>query len=262
MDLGLKGKAVLVAGGSAGIGAAAARAFAAEGARVAITSRTAAAAAEGAETLRALGAEVLTVTADFTRAGDAEAAVQAAVDGFGRLDVLVVSVGAAQGGLFWTLDDSVWEAAIALKLMGTVRLLRAAAPLMRDQGSGSIVVVVGNNGRQPGARLAPGSAVNAACLAVVKALADELAPHGVRVNAVNPGPTRTRRWDTMMTNLAAGSGRSVEAEEAAALAPIPLGRINEADEIGRLVAFVASEMSATMTGTSITADGGLTRALP
>jgi len=251
MDLGLKGKAVLVAGGSAGIGAAAARAFAAEGARVAITSRTAAAAAEGAETLRALGAEVLTVTADFTRAGDAEAAVQAAVDGFGRLDVLVVSVGAAQGGLFWTLDDSVWEAAIALKLMGTVRLLRAAAPLMRDQGSGSIVVVVGNNGRQPGA-----------CLAVVKALADELAPHGVRVNAVNPGPTRTRRWDTMMTNLAAGSGRSVEAEEAAALAPIPLGRINEADEIGRLVAFVASEMSATMTGTSITADGGLTRALP
>jgi NAD(P)-dependent dehydrogenase (short-subunit alcohol dehydrogenase family) len=262
MDLGLTGKAVLIAGGSAGIGAAAARAFAAEGARVAITGRDTAALAKGAEALRALGAEALTVTADFTRAGDAEAAVQAAVDGFGRLDVLVVSVGAAQGGLFWTLDDAVWEAAFALKLMGTVRLLRAAAPLMRDQGAGSIVVVVGNNGRQPGARLAPGSAVNAACLAVVKALADELAPHGVRVNAVNPGPTRTRRWDTLMTNLAAGSGRSVEDEEAKALAPIPLGRINDADEIGRIVAFVASEAGGAMTGTGVTVDGGLTRALP
>lgn len=254
MDLGLTGKVVLVAGGSAGIGAAAARAFAAEGAEVAITSRGVSAPVEGAK--------VLTITADFTRPGDAEAAVQATVDRFGRLDVLVVSIGAAQGGLFWTLDDAVWEQAIALKLMGTVRLLRAAAPLMRAQGSGSIVVVVGNNGRQPGARMAPGSAVNAACLAVVKALADELAPHGVRVNAVNPGPTRTRRWDVLMTNLAAQSGRSVEAEEAAALAPIPLGRINDADEIGRLVAIVASDVSATMTGTSITADGGVTRALP
>ena len=254
MDLGLTGKVVLVAGGSAGIGAAAARAFAAEGAEVAITSRGVSAPAEGAK--------VLTLTADFTRPGDAEAAVQATVDRFGRLDVLVVSVGAAQGGLFWTLDDAVWEQAIALKLMGTVRLLRAAAPLMRAQGSGSIVVVVGNNGRQPAERLAPCSAVNAACLALVKALADELAPHGVRVNAVNPGPTRTRRWDVLMTNLAAQSGRSVEAEEAAALAPIPLGRINDADEIGRLVAIVASDVSATMTGTSITADGGVTRALP
>ena len=257
MDLGLKGKVALVAGASAGIGAASARALAAEGARLALAARPSAA-------LDALSRDLsaLAVPADLTAPDSANAAVDAVVDLHGRLDILVISIGAARGGVFWELPDSAWEDAFALKFMGMVRLLRAAAPVMQAQGSGSIVVVVGNNGRQPQDRLGPGSAVNAACLAAVKALADALAPHGVRVNAVNPGPTRTGRWDRLMSNLSAGSGRSAQEEEADQLRQIPLGRINEADEMGRLVALIASDASATMTGAAITSDGGATRALP
>ena len=150
---------------------------------------------------------------------------------------------------------------LALKFMGTVRLLRAAAPVMKAQGAGAMVVVVGNNGRQPQARLIPGSSVNAALLAVVKGLADELAADGVRVNAINPGPTRTDRWDTLMRNLSQRSNRSQADEEAQQLAMIPMGRINEADEMGRMIAVMASGLAPTMTGVSVTADGGATKAL-
>jgi 3-oxoacyl-[acyl-carrier protein] reductase len=259
MDLALGGKVALVAGGSRGIGAAAARLLAQEGAVVAVAAR-------GGDGLDAMVAELgaaraLAITADFSRSADADAAVEAVVRGFGRLDVLVVSIGAAQGGLFWELDDPVWTTAFDLKFMGMVRLLRAAAPVMKAQGCGSIVVVVGNNGRQPGARMLPGSAANAACLAVVKGLGDELAPYGVRVNAVNPGPTRTDRWDVLMRNLAAGSGRSVAEEEAEQFARIPIGRIGDPAEVAVLIALLASERSATVAGASITADGGATKAL-
>lgn len=253
MDLGLKGKATLIAGASKGIGAATARLMAREGARLVLAARDATALAVE------LGATA--VAADFTEAGSGDAAVQAALAAFGRLDVLVVSIGAAQGGLFWELDDAVWDAAFSLKFMGMVRLLRAAAPVMQAQGSGSIIVVVGNNGRQPHPRMLPGSSANAACLAVVKGLSEELAPHGVRVNAVNPGPTRTGRWDTLMTNLAAGSGRSAQAEEADQLARIPMGRANEPEEIARLVAMFASDLAPALTGASLTCDGGVTKAL-
>jgi 3-oxoacyl-[acyl-carrier protein] reductase len=261
MDLNLDGKIALVAGASAGIGAAAARALAGEGVKLALAARSADKLRSFVEELKTGGAEALAVPADLSESGAGEAAIQATLDRYGRLDILVISIGAAQGGVFWDLDDSVWENAFTLKFMGMIRLLRIAAPIMKAQRSGAIVVVVGNNGKQVQARLAPGAAVNAACLAAIKALADELAPHGVRVNAVNPGPTRTGRWDSLMTNLSGRTGRSAQEEEAGQLAMIPLGRINEADEVGRLIAVLASDVSGTMTGASVTLDGGATKAM-
>ena len=258
MDLGLKGKAVLIAGASKGIGAATARLMAQEGARLALAARDPDALAALAGSL---AGEAKAIAADFTEASSGEAAVRRAIQALGRLDVLVISIGAAQGGLFWELDEAVWETAFALKFMGMVRLLRAAAPVMKAQGSGSIIVVVGNNGRQPHPRMLPGSSANAACLAVLKGLSEELAPHGVRVNAVSPGPTRTGRWDTLMTNLSAGSGRSVEDEEADQLARIPTGRANAPEEIARLIAMFASELAPGLTGANLTCDGGATKAL-
>ena len=259
MDLELGGKVALVAGGSRGIGAATARRLFEEGAFVAVAARDGAALDVMSRTL---GPDRgLTIAADFSRGADADASVKATVERFGRIDILVVSIGAAQGGLFWTLDDPTWAAAFDLKFMGMVRLLRAAAPIMREQRFGAIVAVVGNNGRQPHPRMLPGSAANAACLAVVKGLGDELAPYGVRVNAVNPGPTRTDRWGVLMRNLAAANGRSVAEEEAEYLARIPIGRISEPEEVADLIALMASDRFATMTGASITADGGATKAL-
>lgn len=258
MDLALAGRTGLIVGASRGIGAATARVLAGEGMRLVLSSRD----ADG--TLANLAAELsaTTIAADMTVAAMAEDLVTRTVARLGRLDTLVISIGAAGGGLFWDLHDDVWNEALALKFMGMVRLLRAVAPRMKAQGSGSIVVVVGNNGRQPAARMLPGSAANAACLAVIKGLGDELAPDGVRVNAVNPGPTRTSRWDGLMADLAQQSNRPIGVFEAAYLGAIPSGRINTPEQVARLIAVLASDVAYGMNGTAITIDGGATRGLP
>lgn len=260
MDLGLAGKVALVFGGSKGIGLATARVLASEGARLALTARQHASFAALPPELGAAG--TLLLEADLTVSADAGRAVRETRERFGRIDILVVSAGAAQGGLFWELPDETWSAALDLKFMGMVRALRAVAPVMRSQGAGRIVVVVGNAGRQPNKRMLPGAAANAACLAVVRGLAEELAPSGVQVNAVNPGPTRTGRWTTQMEKLGADAGTSAESVEEAFRAEIPLGRLSEPMEIGRLIAVLCSDISGTTTGTSLTIDGGMTKGLP
>jgi 3-oxoacyl-[acyl-carrier protein] reductase len=259
MDLGLDGKVALIFGGSKGIGLATAGILAAEGARLALTAR----ALDAFDRLppELSDGSVLRLAADLTTEGAAAEAVQATLERFGRIDILVVSAGAAQGGVFWELSDEVWDAALGLKFMGTVRALRAVAPVMRAQGSGRIVVVVGNAGKQPSKRMLPGAAANAACLAVVRGLAEELAPCGVQVNAVNPGPTRTGRWTAQMEGLAAASGQSAAEVEEQFRKTIPLGRLSEPAEVARLIAVLASDVSGTTTGTSLTIDGGMTMAI-
>lgn len=258
MDLNLSGKVALIFGASRGIGQATADLLHAEGAKLALVARStmsfAPADIPG-------GAATLLLAADLTQVGAAEAAVKAAIERFGRLDILVVSAGAAQGGVFWELDDTAWEAAMALKFHGMIRALRAAAPVMQQQRAGRIVAVVGNGGKQPNKRMLPGAAANAACLAVVRGLAEELAPSGVQVNAVNPGPTRTDRWNTLIGGLAASSDRPPADIEAEQFAGIPLGRINTAQDVAKIIAFLASDASGTITGTSVTADGGMTAAI-
>lgn len=252
MDLGLGGKKGIVFGASKGIGAAAARALAGEGVRLALVSRS----GGTADIPGATG-----IAADLTRTADTERAVEAALAALGRIDLAVISVGAAQGGSFVDLADGVWEDALALKFMGMVRVLRALIPPMRTGGGGRIVVVVGNNGRQPSKALLPGSAANAACLAVIRGLADDVAADGIRINALNPGPTRTDRWSTMIGRLATSSGRAADEIEAEMLAIQPLGRIAEADEMGRLATMLLSDAADMLVGTSLTADGGATKVI-
>jgi len=254
MDLQLKDKIALVVGASRGIGAATARVLADEGASVALVARTA-----PSDLAAELGGQAF--AADITRAADVDRCVGEVHAAFGRIDVVVISAGAAQGGLFWELDDAVWEDAMALKFFGMVRVLRTVAPILRDQGAGSVVAVVGNLARQPGKRLMPGSAANAACLAMLRGAAEELAPHGVRVNAISPGPTRTDRWATLVGNLARSSGRSADEIEAEQFAQIPFGRISEPEEIARTIAMLASDVVGPMIGASVTIDGGMTKGI-
>lgn len=262
MDLGLKGKVAIISGGNKGLGAASADALAAEGANLFLTARNAGQLSDAAARIRENhGVEVDTLAGDLTDPDTADRVAEAALKRFGRIDILVNSAGSSQGGVFWEIPDSAWEDSLALKFMGTVRMIRAVIPAMREQQRGRIINIVGNLAKQPNPRLLPGSVANAGLLAITAGLAQEVAKDGVVVLAVNPGPTRTERWNTLMENLAAQQNTSVEAVESGFMEEIPMNRLGEPEEIGRIVAFMASEAAANMTGTSLTADGGWIKGL-
>ncbi len=262
MDLLLKDKVALITGASKGLGAATAAALAAEGAHLILTARDESALQAQADGLSTEhGIKAIPIAADLTETGIGDALVKQGIDAFGRIDILVNSAGASQGGVFWEIPEEVWQDSMELKVMGTIRMMRAVIPHMIENKSGRIVNIVGNTGLQPAPRLLPGSSANAALLAVTKGLAEDMAPHNVIVNALNPGPTRTERWTTLMGKLSEGSGRSVADIEQDYKDQIPMDRLAEPDEIGRLAAFLASERAANMTGACLTADGGWTKGI-
>ena len=257
MNLGLEGRTALVFGGSRGIGAASAEALHGEGVRLAVTGRN----VEATQDVVSRLPGTIGLAADLTAPGAAEAAVAEALAVMGRIDLAVISAGAAQGGDFLSLDDKVWSDALELKFLGMVRAIRALVPPMAEAGFGRIVAIVGNNGHQPSGTLLPGSAANAACLAVIRGLADVVAPQGIRINSLNPGPTRTDRWSGMLGRLSAASGETEADIEARMLASQPLGRIAEAGEIGQLAAMMLSDAADMLVGTSLTPDGGATKGI-
>ena len=262
MDLQLTGKVVLITGATGGLGAACARELAREGARLFLCARTESDLKELAGELRKLGCDSVSWrAADLTSPEAAGAVAVSAETALGRVDVLVNCAGASAGGVFWEIPDSVWEDSHALKFMATVRMIRAVLPGMIERRYGRIVTLVGNSGREPDPRMLPGAAANAGLLAVTTGLAREVAEHGVVINAVNPGPTRTGRWEGMMESFAARSGKTPEEEERSFLNAIPQKRLGTTGEIARLVAFLASDAAPHVTGRSITADGGASRAI-
>jgi NAD(P)-dependent dehydrogenase (short-subunit alcohol dehydrogenase family) len=260
MDLALRGRIVLIAGATGVLGAACARLFAAEGARLALLARSREALDSLARECRAQAMQVEVFESDLGDERSVGGSVAAALARFGRLDVVVAAAGAAQGGLFWEIDDAAWRESLEIKLFGTLRLLRAVAPHLIERGSGRIVLLVGNSARQPEPRMLPGAAANAALLAIVRGLAMELGPHGVAINAVNPGPTRSSRWDSMMESAARRSGTTPEQCERPFIEGAALRRLATPEEIAHHVVFLASERAAHLTGTSLTVDGGSSRA--
>ena len=262
MKLGLEGKVALITGATGGLGAACARALADEGAVLFLTARSEGTLAELAAHLSEKGETAANwLAADLTRPESAMAVAEAAHKAFTRVDILVNSAGASAGGLFWEVPDSAWQDSLALKFMATVRMIRAVLPGMMERRYGRIVTLVGNSGREPDPRLLPSAAANAALLAVTAGLAREVAESGVVINAVNPGPTRTGRWEGMMEAFAARSGRTPQEEEQRFVDAIPQRRLGDADEVARLVAFLAGDAAPHVTGRSITADGGASRAI-
>ncbi|MDG2244544.1 MAG: SDR family oxidoreductase [Rhodospirillaceae bacterium] len=262
MDLLLKDKVAIITGASRGLGAASAAALAAEGTNLILSARDEGAlTAQSKQLIAEHGVRVVTVPADLTQGAISDKVVKASIDAFDRIDILVNSAGASQGGLFWEVPDQVWQDSIELKVMGTIRMMRAVIPHMIDNKGGRIVNIVGNTGAQPSPRLLPGSAANAALLAVTRGLGEELAPHNIIVNALNPGPTRTERWTNLMAKLAESSGITVPEVESHYTDQIPMDRLAEPEEIGLLAAFLASERAANMTGACLTADGGWTKGI-
>ena len=261
MDLGLDGKVVLVTGGSKGIGKAVARGLLEERAKVAICARTPSELDQAAAELAKAGGDVFAVAGNLTREVDVEKIVSATVSRFGRIDVLVNNAGAAPGGLLLDLTDDDWHQALELKFLGYVRCMKAVIPHMLRQGGGRIVNIVGNDGVKPiGVELTP-SAANAADLAVTVALAEQYGRHNICINAINPGPVATERWDGLIGGIARIRNIPVAEAQKRAETSIPLGRICTPEEVANVAVFVASERASFMNGALITLDGGQRKAL-
>jgi len=257
MDLQLGGKVALVTGGSEGIGRGIARALAREGCDVAICARRPGPLETAAAEIRAeCGRKVLAIAADLTRAEDAERFVATAALDLGRVDILVNNAGSAPGGILEALDEAAWMQGLGLKFMGYVRCLRAALPIMRQQGGGRVVNLIGNDGvKESYWEIVPG-ACNAAGQNLTKALAAQYGRHNISFVAVNPGPVRTERWSGLVRAMARDMKLSVEEADRLAPRSIPLGRIAEVDEVANLVTYLASPLAHFVNGSMIEIDGG------
>ncbi|WP_031470915.1 SDR family NAD(P)-dependent oxidoreductase, partial [Sciscionella sediminilitoris] len=202
MDLGLSGKVALITGASKGIGLETARLLAAEGCDLALTARTAADLERAASDVAAAsGRRVLPLTGDMSVTEDVESCVRAAIAEFGHIDILVTCAGSSPGGLLEDLGDEDWLASLSLKFLGYVRSVRAVVGHMRERGEGSIVLVVGNDGLKQSYWELTAGAANAADINFASSIAEQYAPHGIRVNTVNPGPVATDRWEGLEAAL-------------------------------------------------------------
>jgi len=262
MDLGLRNMVVLITGGSKGIGRACAFEFAKEGAVLALCARQEDGLKKTAEEIRAAtGRPVFTVAGDMMKWEDAKRCVDAAAAHYGGLDVLVNCAGASPGGLLLNLTEEEWQLSLQLKFMGYVRGAKAAIPHLLKRGAGRIVNVVGNDGIKPAYWELTASAANAADLAVTAALAEQYGSQGILVNAVNPGPVATERWNGLVRAYARDKGMSFDDASRQAVKSLPLGRICTPEEVASVVVFVASPRASYMNGAWITLDGGQRKAI-
>lgn len=254
MDLQLEDKVFLITGGSSGLGKALAGQLVQEGAHVALMARDAERLAAAADELRKAGGEALDVAGDVRRPDDLAGFVQAATDRWGRIDGLANNAGELAAGPFADQDDAVWEEDLALKLMGAVRLTRLALPALRES-RGVVLNTLAISGKAPDALSTPTSVSRAAGLALTKALSRELAPEGIRVNAVLIGVIESGQLERYAAD--AGITPREYYERMVSSSRIPLGRVGHPEEFASLASFLLSARASYVTGTAINLDGGL-----
>jgi 3-oxoacyl-[acyl-carrier protein] reductase len=260
MELGLQGKVVLVAAASKGLGYGVARALAADGARVSICSRDAAAVEKAVKKLiDETGAEVIGTACDVTKADGVQVWIDKTVGQWGRVDALLVNAGGPPTASFKELSDEQWQAAFELTLMSSVRMIRAALPHM--QAGGAILTVTSSSVKEPIPRLGLSTVMRSGVAALVKTLADELAPDGIRINNLIPGRIDTDRVRQLDEGTASRMGISVEQARQQSVDKIPLKRLGTIDDFGKAGAFLLSPASSYITGATLQVDGGSMRSI-
>jgi len=257
MQLGLRDKIFMVAGGSRGLGFGIAEVLAEGGAQVALASRAVEGAQRAAQDLRQrYDARVSAHACDVADAA-AIAEWSAVVERqYGAIDGLVVNTGGPPPGGFDALDDAAWEQAFQLTLMSAVRLIRAVLPALRRRGGGSILMLTSSVVREPDNVLLLSAVMRAGATNLVKGLAATLARENIRINCLMPGIIYTDRIRALAEHGAAASNRSIEQQLQTMQAPIPLGRFGEVAEFGRAGAFLLSSAASYIAGTTLVVDGG------
>ena len=260
MDLGLDNAAVVVQGGTQGMGKAAAECFAVDGARVAVLARTRVDLDATCAQLRELGSpDTIALQADITDLEQVEAAFRTVADRWGELNILVNATGPTSTGGFEDLSDADWAATIEIGTMGMVRCVRAALPLLRAAEWARIVNLSAHSTKRQSAGLVAYTAAKAAVTSITKNLSLALGPEEILVNCVSPGTYATESLKTW------ASGVGVDPDDLYAIMrgidehfghPAHLPRAGDPSEIGPVIAFVASKRNTYMTGADINVDGG------
>ncbi|MEU6233374.1 SDR family oxidoreductase [Kitasatospora sp. NPDC047058] len=256
MDLGLKDKVYVVTGATRGLGLAAARELAADGARVVVSGRSKESVDAAVAALDALGGSGAAhgLVADNADPETAGRLLAAAVERFGRLDGVLISVGGPQAGPVTTVPEEAWRDAFESVFLGALRIARAAADALGE--GGVIGFVLSGSVRQPIPGLGVSNGLRPGLAMAAKSLADELGPRGIRVVGLLPAridTDRVRELDTL--------GGDADAARARHSAEIPLGRYGTAEEFGKVAAFLLSPAASYLTGVMLPVDGGALRSL-
>lgn len=262
MQLGLTGKVALVAASSKGLGRATALTLAQEGADVVISARGQEALERSRDEISAAtGRRILAVQADVSKREDIDRLVSQALDALGRIDILVNNAGGPRPGVFTDMTDADWLAAVDLNLMSAIRLIERTLPGMRQRGWGRIVNITSISVKQPLPNIILSNTVRSGVVAMAKTLAGQVASEGVTINNVCPGYMLTDRVRNLSKTRAEAEGLSVEKVMAQSAASVPVGRLGNPMELAALIAFLASEQAAYLTGATIQMDGGMFQGL-
>ena len=248
-------KRVLVTGSGRGIGAAIARRFAAEGARIFLTARGEEELTATREELQALTSEVQSMPLDLTEHDAAKQLIAGVEKAWGGLDILVTNAGAAPQGGFLELSDDDWATGFGLKLFANLRVIKQSWPLLKAS-KGHLVMIGGGTARTPERHLSLVSSVNGGIAALSKSVAEQGLQDGIHVNLVQPGTIQTSRRKKLMEKLAAQEGVDYDSYLIDAPRRLKISRLGEPSDVAELVTFLASEETRWIHGAIIDVDGG------
>ncbi len=257
MDLGLKDKVAVIAGGSMGLGKAVALELSREGAKIAIGALDDPELPKAAEEIKkeTLG-EVIAIPVDVTIPEQAKNFVRKAIEHYGTIDILVNNAGGPPAATFLDIDDDLWVFGFKLNLMSTILMTREAVPVMKEKRWGRIINMTSVAVKQPIDGLILSNTMRSGVVGMAKTLSNELAPYNVTVNNVCPGYTMTDRVKKLAEVTAEKEGTTPEEIIKRWESTIPMGRLGTPQEFANLVTFLASERSSYITGASIQIDGG------
>ncbi|MFX1385701.1 MAG: SDR family oxidoreductase [Promethearchaeota archaeon] len=264
MNLGLKNKVALVLASSKGLGLACAKGFYEEGAHVVISSRSEEnlkIAKEKIEAIESINSEnkVIPIVADLMYEDQIKNLVEAALNEFGRIDILVHNAGGPPSGSIEKITHEDWINSIDLNLRSFIFTTELVIPLMKMQKKGRIIAITSISVKQPLNNLVLSNTTRLGVVGYAKTLANEYAKHNILVNVVCPGPTLTDRMKELINKTVQDTGKSYEEIEKTWIDPIPLGRLGKPEELANLVVFLASERASYITGTTIQVDGGFVK---